>query len=154
MELGYTNVYCFKGGIPEWRTFNYPLMEDEDYPSIKINKISPKALYGLLQKDSSIFILDVCPIDCERDHLYIENSVICPMVYLEDWYHNIPKDRDIVIIDWANKKSLVAGKFLKKKGYKVIGSLKGGLLRWHAENMPVVEVKDPLKHITNIPCTH
>ena len=135
--MGYTNVYCFKGGIPEWRSFGYPMEAKTEYANMNIRKISPKKLYRILEKDKDIYILDVRPIAYDRESIFIKDAHICPMVYLSDWYHNIPKDKKIVITDWANKKAILAAKFLTKKGYNVLGILKGGIVRWRAEKLPL-----------------
>ncbi|MBI5556685.1 MAG: rhodanese-like domain-containing protein [Deltaproteobacteria bacterium] len=144
--MGYTNVYCFKGGIPEWRSFNYPLTANEGYAAIKVMKISPKKLYALLEQDSSIYVLDVRPIDCGRENIFIKGSIICPMDYLADWHHNIPKDAKIVVSDWTNKKSILAAKFLISKGYNVLCVLKGGIVRWRDEKLPFTHVEDSPTH--------
>lgn len=67
-----------------------------------------------------------------------------PLVYLADRYTEIPKDRKIVITDWAMKQSSVASKFLTVKGYTIVGVLKGGIERWKSENLPVEE-REPAK---------
>lgn len=150
--LGYKNVFCFQGGIPEWRAFNYPLTVNDEYAAIKVKKISPQKLNALLKKDPSIYVLDVRPIDCEGENIFIKNVHICPMVYLSYWHSNIPKDRKIVVTDKINKKAILAAKFLKNKGFNVIGALKGGIARWRAENLPVEYITEPLKHISDNPC--
>ncbi|RJX32918.1 MAG: rhodanese-like domain-containing protein [Desulfurivibrio sp.] len=140
--MGYTSVYCFKGGIPEWRAFNYPLTVSEEYAAIKIDKLSPRQVYDLLESDSGVYVLDVRPIDCSRENIFIRGANICPMVYLDEWYHQIPREARIVITDWTNKKAILAGKFLRSKGYQVLGVLKGGLVRWRAEKLPVARVEN------------
>ncbi len=137
--MGYTNVYCFKGGIPEWRSFAYPMVVNKEYANMKIRKISPAKLYEMLQKDENLYILDVRPIayDSDRENIFIKDAHICPMVYLTDWLHRIPKDKKIVITDWTNKKAILAAKFLTKKGFDVFGILKGGIVRWRDEKLPL-----------------
>lgn len=138
--------------MPEWRAFNYPLIANKKYASIKVSKISPVTLQALLQEDRSIYVLDVRPIDCDRENIFIKNSQICPMVYLSEWYTKIPKDSEIIVTDWTNKKAILAAKFLISKGYNVTGVLKGGIIRWRDEKLPVVYVEKPLQHITQSPC--
>lgn len=144
--MGYSSVYCFKGGIPEWRAFNYPLTVSEEYAEIKIDKLSPRQVYDLLAADPGIYVLDVRPIDCRRENIFIRGAHICPMVYLDEWYHQIPRDARIVVSDWTNKKAILAAKFLRSKGYQVLGVLKGGLVRWRAEKLAVVRVDGAITH--------
>lgn len=141
--MGYTNVYCFEGGIPEWRSFGYPVEANKEYATMKVRKISPAKLYKILQKDDKPFILDVRPIayESDRENIFIKGAHICPMVYLADWIDNIPKDKKIVITDWTNKKAIIAAKFLTQKGFDVLGILKGGIVRWKEEKLPLEHVE-------------
>lgn len=91
----------------------------------------------MLEEDESLYILDVRPIDCNLERIFIRNAHICPMVYLAEWYENIPKDARLIITDWTNKKSILAAKFLTDLGYNVIGVLKGGIVRWRDEKLPL-----------------
>ena len=87
----------------------------------------------------NIYILDVRPLNFKRDKSFIKGSKLCPLVHLIDRYTQLPKDRKIMITDWAMKQSPTAAKFLIEKGYTVLGVLKGGLERWKADNFPVEE---------------
>ncbi len=73
----------------------------------------------------------------ERDTSFIMGSRHCPLVYLADKYQEIPKDRDIVIADWAMKQSVTAAKFLILRGFPIKGVLKGGMERWKGIDYPV-----------------
>ncbi len=100
----------------------------------------------MLEADSSLYVLDVRPIDCNLEKIFIKDTHICPMVYLADWHKNIPKDAGIVISDWTNKKSILAAKFLSNLGYNVIGVLKGGIVRWRDEKLPLEYRETSLAH--------
>jgi rhodanese-related sulfurtransferase len=138
--MGYVNVYCFTGGIPEWMHHNYPMTINERWEGFRFEKIAPKDLLQALEREN-IFVLDVRPEDFERDSSFLKGSVHCPLVHLHDRYSSLPRDRQIIITDWAMKQSPSAAKFLIDKGYKVSGILKGGLERWKEEGMPVEERK-------------
>lgn len=136
MTKGYTNVYWFTGGIPEWRYFNYPLLINTYWSTIKVKKISPQA-FASLAADNKYFLLDVRPLEFSRNNSFIKNSVQCPVIYLEKYYKYIPKDCEIILSDWAMISATNAAKFLISKGYQVKGVLKGGIERWIAEKRPV-----------------
>jgi rhodanese-related sulfurtransferase len=144
--MGYANVFYFKGGIPEWRAFHYPLTVNENYASVKVTKLSPQELHALLQQDSGIYVLDVRPIDCSMENIFIPGAHICPMLYLADWQHNIPWDARIVVTDWTNKKAILAAKYLSSRGFNVLAVLKGGIVRWRDEKLPVEHIDNPLTH--------
>ena len=141
-EKGYTNVYVFAGGIPEWRKFNYPMVINPTWQKIKVKKIPPKDLAKLINSEN-FFILDVRPLNFKKNTSFIKGSVLCPLVCLADRYHEIPKGQSIIITDWAMKQSPVAAKFLITKGYTVAGILKGGIERWESDKLPV-EARKPM----------
>ncbi|NNF98283.1 MAG: rhodanese-like domain-containing protein [Desulfobacteraceae bacterium] len=131
------------GGIPEWRKFSYPMEFDVEWQQIKVKKMTPEQVKESIEK-ANPFILDVRPLNFQRDTSFIHGAHLCPLVYLSDKYDEVPKVREIIITDWAMKQSPVAAKYLIKRGYRVIGVLKGGLERWKAELYPV-EDRTPMK---------
>jgi rhodanese-related sulfurtransferase len=112
------------------------------WQKIKVKKIPPKDFRALI-KGGKYFILDVRSMNSEKNTSFIRGSVLCPLVYLVDWYREIPADHPVAITDWAMKQSPVAAKFLISKGYTVAGVLKGGTKRWESEKFPV-EAHKPL----------
>ena len=59
VRLGYKHVYWFKGGILEWRQFQYPVDVDQNLSRIKINKLSPNKFRELAK--GNVLVLDVRP---------------------------------------------------------------------------------------------
>lgn len=112
------------------------MTENLRWQEITVKKISPKEVRNTLT-DRTIYVLDVRPLDFSHETAFIRESIHCPLVYLSDRFGEIPKQRRILITDWAMKQSPSAAKFLIDKGYDVMGVLKGGIERWKAENLPV-----------------
>ena len=106
------------------------------WQKIKIKKIRPKEFARLL-KEKDCYILDVRPLDFKLNSSFIKGSFLCPLVFLADRYKEIPKNRQIVVTDWAMKQSPIAAKYLSRKGYPISGVLKGGIERWESEKLPV-----------------
>jgi rhodanese-related sulfurtransferase len=136
VQKGYTEVYRFTGGIPEWRYFNYPMVADEKWRAIKVRKIAPQQ-FAALAAGRRYFILDVRPLEFSSRNAFIRNSTHCPLVYLEKYYREIPKKCEILLVDWAMISATNAAKFLISRGYTVRGVLKGGIERWLDEGRPV-----------------
>ena len=113
---------------------------NHDWQKIKVKKISPEDLAKRIDTET-LYILDVRPLNFTRNTSFIKGSVLCPLVFLATRYPEIPRDRKIVITDWAMKQSPVAAKFLIAKGYAILGVLKGGIERWESEKLPVEERK-------------
>jgi rhodanese-related sulfurtransferase len=150
---GYSNVSYFRGGIPEWRYFNYPLAVGEKWQKVKVAKLPPLEFKKMLEENNAVFLLDTRSLDnatLSREDLvftmdnamlagdYIKGALHCPLVFLEENHALIPKDRKIIVTDWIMKESIIAAKFLAMQGYDVIGILKGGTSRWQAEGLPLV----------------
>jgi rhodanese-related sulfurtransferase len=115
------------------------------WQKIKIKKIRPKELARLM-KEKDFYVLDVRPLDFKLNSAFIKGSFLCPLVFLSDRYKEIPKDRQIVVTDWAMKQSPIVAKYLRMKGYPIFGVLKGGIERWETENLPV-EQRKPAKKL-------
>ncbi len=135
--MGYKNVYRFTGGIPEWRSFNYPVTTSKKYSGLKVARLSPDKVAELI-KSSDISILDVRPHNFSRNNHFLENSLHIPLLNLEEKVRKLPKGKPILITDWAMKQSPIAAKFLITGGYNVVGVLKGGIERWIAEDRPAI----------------
>ncbi len=138
MKKGYTEVYDFVGGIPEWRKFNYPMTVNAEWQKQKVSKIPPQKLQKLMA-ENDFYILDVCPRDFIEKASFIEGSFFCPLVHLDKWHTKIPRDRPIIVTDWNMRQSVIAAKFLSNKGYQIYGVLKGGIKRWKSDNLPVAD---------------
>ena len=89
--------------------------------------------------DSTIYVLDVRPLDFALDNSFIRGSVHCALVHLAERWSEVPRDRKVIITDWAMKQSPSAAKYLIEKGFNVIGILKGGMERWNSEGLPSEE---------------
>lgn len=108
---------------------------DNASQATEIIRLSPVELFTLLQ-EGNYYVLDVRPLDFDRDASFIHGAHLCPLVYLESRYVEIPQDKEIIITDWAMRQSPSAAKFLMDKGYSVQGVLRGGMERWKLENLP------------------
>lgn len=107
-----------------------------EYARIKVKKISPEKVEQLIQSENP-FILDVRPKNFSLNNQFIKGAYHIPLLFLMDRSAKIPKDRKIIVTDWAMKQSTIATKYLVTNGFNVIGVLKGGIERWNAENRPV-----------------
>ena len=114
------------------------MTSNPEYAGITPKKLSPQAVDDLL-KTKQPFVLDVRPASFARCKLFIKNSIHIPLLHLSENLNKIPKDREIIIIDWAAKQSPLTAKFLMKKGYKVLGILRGGIEVWDSEGRIVEE---------------
>lgn len=134
--MGYTDIYCFMGGILEWRNFNYPMAIDNEYLETAVKVLSPVAFDEVLRDNEDVFILDVRPAKYPNQS-FLKGTVNYPLVDLADVVEQIPQGRTIVVTDVQFVQSPIAAKFLIRQGYEVAGVLRGGVVRWSAEGYPV-----------------
>lgn len=136
MQDGYTHVYWFPGGISEWRSFNYPLEAKNKYKGIKVNKLRPSEVQNRIAQ-GDVLIIDVRPRNFSKDSNFIPGAKNFPLLTLVEDSHRLPKDKAIILTDWTMRQSPLAAKYLSLNGFKVLGVLKGGLIRWESEGLPV-----------------
>jgi CheY-like chemotaxis protein len=107
VKRGYSRVYTFIGGIPEWRRFNYPMTVDPACQRIPVTRLEPRRVQELL-RDPAYFLFDVRPKDFQRDASFIAGARHCPLVHLGESDPTLPADHNIIITDWAMKQSPAA----------------------------------------------
>ena len=141
IEMGYTNVFWFKGGISEWRKLKYPLFSNEEIFNIKVKKIRPSKLAKLMETNQ-VDVLDVRPV-WWRESIHKELYPIkgttksISLIELESRISELDKSRPIIVVDFIMRQSMTAARYLISKGYTVKGVLKGGVRRWKDENYPL-----------------
>ena len=112
------------------------MVVNKRWHKIKVKKISPRT-FAVMAASKRYFLLDVRPLEFASTNAFIKNSTHCPLVYLARYYEEIPKECEILLIDWAMISANSAAKYLISKGYTVRGILKGGIERWLDEGRPV-----------------
>ena len=146
VSLGYTNVFYYKAGLPDWIRRRYPVSRTVDYPKADIPKITAKELSEQLDQ---FVILDIRGTDTKSIGDIEQGTVFqIPIEDLEEKYSDLPKDKTIVIADLTGVQQDIAGKFLILKGYKNVISLNGGALAWF-KMMRVIDKTKGEKHQKN-----
>lgn len=125
-DMGYTNVMTFKGGIPAWVKAGFPLEKSGSLGKAKIPTVSAAKLKSMLGHAQVV--------DIRAPSLYamgwITGSIKIPLGKLSAEYTTIPKEKPLIVVDHAGKQVLVAGRYLKSKGYTEVMRLQGGLMTW------------------------
>ena len=107
---------------------------------MKVKRLSPDKFIERVHV-GDVLILDVRPQNFSRNNYFLKDTTHIPLLFLEEKAHILPKDKDILITDWAMKQSLVAAKFLISQDFQVLGVLKGGIERWKQEGRPAIQMK-------------
>jgi len=137
VNLGYSNVYAFRGGIPAWKAAGFPVESTLMLPDINIPSISTGKLATLLASED-IVLLD---INCEEDanKFWIDTSkrIYIPLKDLKDNYASIPKNKKVVVLCLKGQRSPTAARYLALKGYKDVQIVEGGIQKWVLDGHPV-----------------
>ncbi len=134
--MGYTNVRVYRDGYPGWAKAGYKLTSNAKYPKVSIPLLSPKDLKAKIDSGANIFLLDIRGKGMYKK-AYIKGSVNIPLFILDKNLDKLPKDKVIVLIDHAGKQTLIAGRYLKSKGFAKVMRLDGGIMAWIRAGLPV-----------------
>ncbi|MGI9255202.1 MAG: rhodanese-like domain-containing protein, partial [Thermomicrobiales bacterium] len=89
-----------------------------------------------LSAHAGAFLLDVRePVEYRVGH--VPGSVNIPQADLASRIEELPRDREIIVICQAGRRSLRAGTFLADRGFPNIVNLGGGTNAWLEANLPV-----------------
>lgn len=99
-----------------------------------INQITTSELAVLMdsQNTDEIFFVDVRE-EHEFTAGHIAGMTNIPLSVLDKSYHQIPKDRQVVIICRSGNRSLQAANILKDQGYPDLVNVRGGMLDWDGD---------------------
>ncbi len=131
MQLGFTNVFIYSGGIPAWQKAGLPVTSNITYPNITIKKLNPIQVYQ--QKEP--FILDIRGKEVSLMG-NIPGAFKIPLDDLSDKVDKLPCNRAIIITDHAGQQSPICARYLHNKGYKTLFILKGGMINWISQGFP------------------
>lgn len=144
VKMGYSRVYWFRGGILEWRKFQYGMEVDKSFRNIKIDRLSPEEFRKQALRE--VLILDVRPKwwrqSKEKSGVVVGTDMMIPLLRLDKNLHQIPRNQPVLVVDRLMRQAPHAAKYLKLKGFNIVGVLKGGTKRWVKEGYPVLKQAD------------
>lgn len=136
--MGYTNVFVYNEGLPEWIKRGYPAELKKAYPKIEVPVISAADLKRMLDRKEKVFLLDLRDAD-DLKAGKIAGSRTIDLEELDTRYTALPRDRKIVLIDLHGKQTNLAGRFLASKGISDLARLDGGIVSgWIKAGYPLV----------------
>lgn len=100
-------------------------------------ELAPERAWELIQQRPDLIIVDVRTAR-ERNHQYINNSLHIPIMDVIRGKFNLPPERPILLYCAVGARSAIAAKVLKKKGFREIYNLAGGIAAWHRLELPTV----------------
>lgn len=138
VSLGYTNVHCFRGGLPDWIQAGYPVASTEKLPKADVPDVVPAELKGLLDGGQAVVLLDIRPAsEVAKYRIATPARLHIPFDQLTERAGEIPGERRVVVLDVNGRRSPLAGRYLAARGLSEVAKLQGGMERWLKEEMPV-----------------
>jgi len=139
VKQGYTRVFLFAQGLKGWTKMGLPVESAEKIPDIPVDRIPPAGVKAMLNKDSSVVLLDIRD-DGHFNQLKFDVPEVLhiPTIDLLDDMETIPPDRKIVLACHQGKLSPKIAPLLKSKGYDVVGFMEGGITAWKEMGLPVI----------------
>ncbi len=140
VELGYTNVYAFREGIPGWEKAGYPLVTVKPLPDVEVAKITTVELAAMLENDDVVLVDINLKDDARKFHIDHAKRVHIPLDELNVSLSQLPREKKIVVICLKGKRAPTAVKYLIGQGYEDVVMVEGGVQRWVMEGRPVKRV--------------
>jgi rhodanese-related sulfurtransferase len=128
INLGYTDVSVLKDGLPGWKTAGYEVVSQERIPRKAIPSVKPTLLKKWLGERKPLFILDIRSEEVFREG-HIDGAVNIPFYRLDSQYHELPLDREILLVDEMGFRAFLAACYLARKGFETT-RLFGGMNKW------------------------
>jgi len=133
------NSHC---GVPEDKSATTPGLVTDWAPvemtSVGVPEVTADFVAQQLDKPTQTLLVDVREQDEYRGELgHIPGSVLVPLSTVTTAAHQWPKDRPMVLICRSGGRSGKAALQLAAEGFQRVVSLRGGMLNWTAQSLPV-----------------
>lgn len=106
-------------------------------PEPTYTSVLPKEAYRLIQDNPDLIIVDVRTPE-ERQEARIKDSLAVPFMDIVRGDDTLPKDKPLLLVCAVGGRSYGAGLYLQKRGYPVLYNLRGGIMGWRKEGLPLV----------------
>jgi rhodanese-related sulfurtransferase len=108
--------------------------------------LSPKEASALLQKDTNVTLLDIRSAqEFEKGH--IKGATLIPLSSLEKEVFRLGnvKHKKIIVYCRSGSRSIAASRILSSQGFTPL-NMKGGIIAWINEGLPLQQSKAPASH--------
>ena len=141
-ELGYSNVYGFRDGLPGWIKAGYETVTVEKLPKLEVAVITAIDLKKMMDEGVDFVMVDVRKgINDDQFWIAYKNKFVTSLDDLQAVAAEVPTGRKIVIVDLVGKRSNTAGRYLIMKGYTDVVKLSGGIEKWIKDGLPTEYAK-------------
>ncbi|WP_163337736.1 rhodanese-like domain-containing protein [Desulfopila sp. IMCC35008] len=99
--------------------------------------VLPQEAYQLIQNNPELIVVDVRTPE-ERKEARIKDSVAVSFMDIVKGDETLPKDKPLLLVCAVGGRSYGAGLYLQKRGYPFLYNLRGGIMGWYKEGLPLV----------------
>lgn len=104
-----------------------------------VNQVDAQQAQEKLKQKPSPFLLDVRQPE-EYQQAHIAGARLIPLGDLRQRMHELPRDREILVICHSGNRSSSAARQLAQAGYNPI-NIRGGLIAWSRAGLPLKQGK-------------
>ena len=83
----------------------------------------------------------------------VSNYMNIPIDELEERIHEIPKDKEIVMVCLSGERSLKTTYFLMNNGFQNVFNMDGGIVKWASKNFPTKGNVASLLNLSSCDCS-
>jgi rhodanese-related sulfurtransferase len=102
----------------------------------EFESILPREASELLQREKSVVVVDV-RTETERELLRIPNSIAVSLGDIMSGKADLPRDKPLLLVCAVGGRSYAAGLYLSREKYPLVYNLRGGILAWEKEGLPL-----------------
>jgi len=136
-EMGYSEVYAYRDGLPAWIKAGNPTTTIEKLPKVKIKKVSAKKLKGMIDGGADMVIVDIRPkYELVKASIDVE-KINANLSQISNIVETLPQDKLVVIVDLNGKRAGVAYRYFAMKGLTDLALLNGGMQKWIKSGLPI-----------------
>jgi SulP family sulfate permease len=105
-----------------------------EIPTGSVARVSPQELWQQLYSSTPPLIIDVRePREFARGH--VPRAELLPLPRLLEDPSPVPRDRAVIFVCQAGRRSARAAYMLQERGYDNVAALRGGMLAWEAADL-------------------
>jgi hydroxyacylglutathione hydrolase len=118
-------------GMDAWANHGFPISKLE---AITVQELDER----LKSKTENPLVLDV-RTENEWNGGHIDGALHIHGGVLKDRYHEVPKDRPVVVLCGTGYRGSIAASFLKSNGYQKVANVLGGMTAWKAARLATLK---------------
>lgn len=132
-KRGYTNIFSFRDGFPEWVKSGNPVESTSSLPKSPVEQVS---VADLKAARSDYYLVDIRDDERDKTGVIPGTDAHMSLFTIHERHVDLPKDRVLILYDTQDRLALNTARYLAAKGFTV-KRLQGGIMAWIESGNPV-----------------